>query len=93
MDEVKKQQLKWLKDIYDKWTPPTPAFKADHEGVPEGMVPYVSCSDVQDYKYNIRIIPVDIFLSKDNYEILEKGEIIAHYESMEDLVEDGWILD
>ena len=41
----------------------------------------------------VRILPVDVFLSKDNYEILEKGEIIAHYESMEELIEDGWILD
>ena len=55
MDQEKERQLTMLQEIYDNWTPPTPAFKAHHEGVPEGMVPYISSSDVHDYKYNIRI--------------------------------------
>lgn len=95
MDKAKERQLKMLQEVYEKWMPPTPAFKACHEGVPDGMVPYISCSDVHDFKYNIRIIPLDVFLSEsdDHYMNLEKGEVIAHYESMEDLVEDGWILD
>ena len=93
MDKAKEQQLKWLQRIFETWMPPTPAFRDDHEGVPEGMVPYISCSDVHDYKYNIRIIPVDDFLSSDNYEKKENGKIIAHYESLEDLVNDGWVLD
>lgn len=61
----------------------------------EGMVPYISSSDVHDYKYNIRIIPEDVFLSEDDdqYEKMEEGTVIAHYESMEELVADGWILD
>lgn len=53
MDQEKERQLTMLQEIYDNWTPPTPAFKAHHEGVPEGMVPYISSSDVDDYKYNI----------------------------------------
>ena len=59
------------------------------------MVPYISCSDVHDYVYNIRVIPRDIFLSNDDdsYQKKENGEIIAHYDSLEDLVEDGWMLD
>ena len=92
MDQ-KERQLKMLQKIYEEWMPPTPAFRPDHEGVPKGMVPYISCSDVHDYKYNIRVIPVNDFLSKDQYEKTENGTIIAHYESMEDLVADGWILD
>ena len=52
MDKAKEQQLEWLREIFEKWLPPTPAFRGDHEGVPEGMVPYISCSDVHDYKYN-----------------------------------------
>lgn len=61
----------------------------------EGMIPYISSSDVHDYKYNIRIIPEDVFLSEDDdqYEKMEEGTVIAHYESMEELVADGWILD
>jgi hypothetical protein len=50
---------------------------------------------VHDYKYNIRIIPEDVFLSEDDgqYEKMEEGMVIAHYESMEELVADGWVLD
>ena len=36
MDQEKERQLTMLQEIYDNWTPPTPAFKAHHEGVPEG---------------------------------------------------------
>ncbi len=95
MDKTKEQQLKWLQEIFERWMPTTPAFKPYHEGVPEGMVPYICTSDVHDYKYNIRIIPVDDFLSNedDHYEKTEAGEIIASYNSLEDLVEDGWELD
>ncbi len=90
MDEAKKQQLEWLQKIFETWMPPKPAFKPYHESVPEGMVPYISVSDVHDYKYNIRVVPVEDF---DSYEKTEAGKIIAHYESLEDLVEDGWRLD
>ena len=95
MDQEKERQLTMLQKIYENWMPPTPAFKPYHEGVPEGMVPYISCSNVHDYKYNIRIIPEDVFLSEDDgrFEKMEEGTIIAHYESMEELVADGWILD
>jgi hypothetical protein len=95
MDKVKEQQRQWLERIFENWMPPTPAFKANHKGVPDGMVPYISCSDVHDYVYNIRVIPRDIFLSNDDdsYQKKENGEIIAHYDSLEDLVEDGWMLD
>lgn len=95
MDQRKERQLTMLQEIYEKWMPPTPAFKANHEGVPEGMIPYISCSDVHDYNYNIRVIPLSDFLSQDDdhYEKTENGTVIAHYESMEELVADGWILD
>ena len=85
MDQEKERQLMMLQKIYENWMPPTPAFKPYHEGVPEGMVPYISC----------RIIPEDVFLSEDDgrFEKMEEGTIIAHYESMEELVADGWILD
>ena len=46
MDQRKARQLEMLQEIYENWMPPTPAFKANHEGVPDGMVPYISCSDV-----------------------------------------------
>ncbi len=92
---MKDHQLKMLQEVFDKWIPPTPAFKPNHEGVPKDTVPYISASDVHDYKYNIRVISSDVFFSNDdnNYEKLENGEIIAHYDSLEELVEDGWKLD
>ena len=54
MDQEKERQLMMLRKIYENWMPPTPAFKAHHEGVPEGMVPYIGSSDVHDYKVSIR---------------------------------------
>ena len=95
MDQEEERQLMMLRKIYENWMPPTPAFKANYEGVPEGMVPYISCSDVHDYNYNIRVIPLGDFLSQgdDQYEKTENGTVIAHYESMEELVADWWILD
>ena len=80
MDQEKERQLTMLQKIYENWMPPTPAFKANHEGV---------------YKYNIRITPENVFLSEDDgrFEKMEEGTVIAHYESMEELVADEWILD
>lgn len=62
MDQGKERQLKMLQSVYENWMPPTPAFKANHEGVPKGMIPYISCSDVHDYNYIIRVVPTDVFL-------------------------------
>ncbi len=75
--------------------PQTPVFRTNHKKVQKGMLPYISCSDVHDYKYNIRVVPESVFLTetKDRYERMEKGEIIASYESLEDLVADDWVLD
>lgn len=91
----KEEQLRFLQEIFETCMPPTPAFKTNHPGVPQGMIPYICTSDVFGGKYNIRIIPTEVFLSKsdDSYEKKENGEIIAHYDSLEDLVEDGWMLD
>ncbi len=43
MEKDKEHQLEMLQNVFEKWMPPTPAFKDDHKGVPEGMVPYISC--------------------------------------------------
>ena len=95
--KIKEQQPAMLQEIFEKWMPATPAFKSNHEGVPQGMIPYISASDTHDYKYNIRVIPTNVFFSSsksdDRFEKMENGEIIAHYDSLEDLVEDGWMLD
>ena len=98
MDKEKEQrirQLEMLQEIYEKCMPSTPAFKPYHEGVPEDTVPYISTSDLHNYKYNIRVISEEDFFSTedDAFEKKENGPIIAHYDSMEDLVADGWRLD
>ena len=98
MDKEKEQrikQLEMLQEIFEKCWPPTPVFKPYHEGVPEDAVPYISTSDLHDYKYNIRVISEEDFFSTadDAFEKKENGPIIAHYDSLEDLVADGWRLD
>lgn len=93
LERIKQQQLESLRQIIETGMPPTPAFKSYHEGVPDGMIPYISYSDLLDNKYNIRAIPVSDFLGEDKVEKTENGKIIAHYDSLEELVDDGWMLD
>ena len=89
------KQLKMLTRIFETGIPPMPIFRYNHAGVEEGMLPYISCSDLMDYKYNIRVIPGDVFFGNDsdNFEKIENGKIIASYNSLEELVNDGWELD
>lgn len=93
MERIKQQQLESLREIFEMGAPPAPAFKSYHEGVPDGMIPYISNSDLLDYKYNIRAIPISDYFGKDRVDKTENGEIIAHYDSLEELVDDGWMLD
>ena len=81
-----------LNRIYETCMPPRPVFKSHHDLVPNEMVPYISCSDLFDYKFNVRIIPLAEFILGEN-EMLENAKIVASYNSMEELVEDGWELD
>lgn len=92
MNESQERQLKMLKRIYETCMPPRPVFKPYHDAVPDGMVPYISCSDLFDYKYNVRIIPLAEFMLGEN-EKLENAKIVASYNSMEELVAAGWVLD
>ena len=52
-------------------------------------------ADLMDYKYNIRVMPGDVFFvnDSDSFEKMENGKIIASYNSLEELVNDGWELD
>ena len=81
------RQLLWLNDIFSKANY-SPVFRP-HDGVPEGMVAYISLDDVLNYQYIIRILPIEEVTQP----ILEKGVEVAHYDSMEALVSDGWELD
>jgi hypothetical protein len=69
-----------------------PAFKLNPNyciGDFAGLTPYISYDDVMNYKFIIRARPRDVFNHFDN----EKREIIAEYDSIDSLVNDGWRLD
>ena len=94
MDKTEERQLEVLQKVYDTWMPSIPALKNRRCSIPDGMIAYISCSDVHDYKYNVRIVPVADFLDSDEkYEKTTDGEILSHYETLEELVADGWMLD
>ena len=63
MTEVEERRFKLLQKVYETWLPPpTPVLKNSDIDIPNGMVAYISFSDVHDYKYNVRIISYDDFL-------------------------------
>ena len=62
MTEVERHRFKMLQKVYETWIPPTPVLKNRDIDIPNGMVPYISSSDVHDYKYNVRIISYDALL-------------------------------
>jgi hypothetical protein len=53
------------------------------------LTPYISYNDVRNYKYTIRARP----LGENNSFDSEERDIIIQYDSIEQLVKDGWILD
>jgi len=53
------------------------------------LTPYISYNDVMNYKFIIRARPDSEFNPYDSQE----REIIAKYDSLESLVNDGWRLD
>ena len=87
MNSKQQRQLQWLNDIFSEANY-SPVFRP-HDGVPEGMVAYISLDDVLNYQYIIRILPIEEVTQP----ILEKGIEVARYESLEALVSDGWELD
>lgn len=63
MDKTEERQLEVLQKVYDTWMPGIPALKNRRCSIPDGMIAYISCPDVHDYKYNVRIVPVGISLT------------------------------
>lgn len=85
-------QVKALKNIYNSASL-SPVFKKNSKyciGKFAEMIPYISYVDVMDYKYIIRAKPLTRKINNfDTYQ----GEIIVQYDSIEELVKDGWQLD
>ncbi len=87
MKSNQQQQLQWLNEIF-KTANYSPIFR-QHDGVPEGMIAYISLSDLLAFRYIIRMLPVE----KITQPILIERNMIARYETVEALVADGWELD
>lgn len=87
MNSKQQQQLQWLNDIFSKANY-SPVFR-QHDRVPEGMLAYISLPDVLEYRYIIRMLPIEEVTQP----ILNEGVVIAQYDSAEALVSDGWELD
>ena len=92
MKESQERQLEMLKRIYETCMPPRPVLKPHHDLVPNEMVPYISFADLYEYKFNVRVVHLGEYIVN-NEERMENGKIVASYNSMEELVEDGWELD
>ena len=87
MNSKQQQQLQWLNDIFSKANY-SPVFR-QHDSVPEGMLAYISLPDVLEYRYIIRMLPIE----EVSQPIFKEGIVIAQYDSAEALVSDGWELD
>lgn len=69
-----------------------PVFKSNPKhciGKFADLTPYISYDDVMNYKFIIRGRPIGEHNSFDS----QQREIIAKYDSLESLVDDGWRLD
>jgi hypothetical protein len=90
MDD-KEIQKKNLEQIYSAGSH-TPVFKNNQKhciGNFASLTPYISYNDVITNKYIIRGRPIGMYGSFD----AEAREVIAEYDSLESLVDDGWRLD
>ena len=52
----------------------------------------ISYADIKSKRYNVRLILLDDYIFKRNSEMADNAEIIAKYNSLEQLVDDGWVL-
>ena len=61
-----------------------------------GMVPYICIKDICDYNYVVCAIPnvvVNKQLEKGPLQEMSRRKVIAEYNSLEEMVKDGWRLD
>lgn len=87
------REIRLFKQVYDdamyapllRWNPKYRTKKF------AGMTPYICINDICDYNYVVCAIPdeeVTMMLSE-----RFRRNVIAEYGSVEEMVEDGWILD
>jgi hypothetical protein len=84
-------QEKYIREIFEKLSM-TPLFNFNpkyYQFRYENMTPYITYNDLVSDKYIIRVRPSDIMDSIDN----EEREIIVQYDSIKQMIGDGWTLD
>ena len=89
--EDKEYQKKNLEAIYNAASM-APVFKSNPKyciGKYADLIPYISYDDVMNYKFIIR----GRSLNEHNSFDAEEREIIVKYDSLIDLISDGWRLD
>jgi hypothetical protein len=89
--EDKEYQKKNLEAIYSAASL-APVFKSNPKhciGKFAGLTPFISYNDVMEYKFIIRGRPIG---EHNSFDAAER-DIIAEYDSLESLVNDGWRLD
>ena len=86
-------QLKALKEIY-RTANVSPVFRPNAKyasQIKENEVPYIALNDVLEELFIIRLLPFDDVLQQ--FPITVEGSMLVEYQSVEDLVKDGWELD
>ena len=92
MDE-NQRQINLFKEVYeDAMYAPLLRWNAKyHREEFNGMTPYICIHDICDYNYVVCAIPNDKVTMM--LQELNRGKVIVEYNSIEEMVEDGWQLD
>lgn len=86
-------QLKALKEIY-RTANISPVFRPNAKyasQIKENEVPYIALNDVLEDLFVIRLLPCDVVSRQ--FPITAEGQVLVEYQSIEELVKDGWELD
>ena len=90
--EEKQSMLEALQHIYDTQCIKMPIFNGDYKPVSDNTLACISYADIKSKRYNVRLISLDDYIFNRNSEMADNAEIIAKYSSLEQLVDDGWVL-
>lgn len=85
-------QVSALKEIF-RTADISPVFRANPvfgTVMDENSAAYIALDDVMEYRYIVRLMPEGGF---EHFPIFEHGEILAEYQSLDYLFNDGWKLD
>lgn len=68
-----------------------PKFKTNETNEFDGMTPYICLNDICNYNYVVCAIPDEevTMMLQERF----RRKVIAKYDTLEEMVKDGWILD